>query len=92
MALALPSRLWLGGVISAQRDLSLITTLVPLVRSCARTLAILVCVDGLASSVTASYTCSGTLCARAAGGGPGWSWSQGCSWAKWSSGTPGGAW
>jgi transposase-like protein len=53
LALAVPSRLWLGGVISAQRDLPLITTLVQLVRSCARTLAILVCVEGLASSVTA---------------------------------------
>ena len=53
MALAVPSRLWLGGVISAQRDLPLITTLVQLVRSCTRTLAILVCVDGLASYVTA---------------------------------------
>jgi transposase-like protein len=53
MALAVPSRLWLGGVISAQRDLPLITTLVQLVRSCARSLAILVCVDGLASYVTA---------------------------------------
>jgi transposase-like protein len=53
LALAVPSRLWLGGVISAQRDLPLITTLVQLVRSCACTLAILVCVDGLASYVTA---------------------------------------
>jgi transposase-like protein len=53
MALAVPSRLWLGGVLSAHRDLPLITTLVQLVRSCARTLAILVCVDGLASYVTA---------------------------------------
>ena len=53
MALAVPSRLWLGGVISPHRDLVLITTLVQLVRTCGRTLAILVCVDGLASSVTA---------------------------------------
>jgi transposase-like protein len=53
MALAVPSRLWLGGVISPQRDLRLITTLVQMVRACARTLAILVCVDGLASYVTA---------------------------------------
>jgi transposase-like protein len=53
MALAVPSRLWLGGVISPQRDLRLITTLVQLVRSCAHSLAILVCVDGLASYVTA---------------------------------------
>jgi hypothetical protein len=42
-----------GGVISAPRDLPLITTLVQLIRSCGRTLAILVCVDGLASYVTA---------------------------------------
>lgn len=53
MALAVPSRLWLGGVLSAHRDLPLLTTLVQLVRSCARTLAILVCVDGVASYVTA---------------------------------------
>jgi transposase-like protein len=53
MAMAVPSRLWLGGVISPHRDLVLITTLVQLIRSCAGSLAILVCVDGLASSVTA---------------------------------------
>ena len=53
MAMAVPSRLWLGGVISSQRDLPLITRLVQLVRSCGRSLAILVCVDGLASDVTA---------------------------------------
>jgi transposase-like protein len=49
MALAVPSRLWLGGVLSPQRDLVLITRLMPRVRACARTLAILGCVDGLAS-------------------------------------------
>jgi transposase-like protein len=53
MALAVPSRLWLGGVISPQRDVVLITTLMQRVRTCARTLAMLVCVDGLASYVTA---------------------------------------
>jgi transposase-like protein len=53
MALTIPSRLWLGGVISPRRDLALITALVQLIRSCARSLAILVCVDGLASYVTA---------------------------------------
>jgi len=53
MALAVPSRLWLGGVISPRRDLGLITTLVQLIRPCGRSLAILVCVDGLASYVTA---------------------------------------
>ncbi len=53
LALAVPSRLWLGGVISHQRDLPLITRLVQRVRACAVTPALLVCVDGLASYVTA---------------------------------------
>src|SRR5918999_2623220 len=53
MAMTVPSRLWLGGVISPHRDLVLITTLVQVVRSCGHSLAILVCVDGLASYVTA---------------------------------------
>jgi hypothetical protein len=53
LALAVPSRLWLGGVISCQRDRRLITALVQLIRRCARCLAVLVCVDGLASYVTA---------------------------------------
>ena len=53
LALAVPTRLWLGGSISPQRDLCLITSLVQQVRSCARSLAILVCVDGLVSYVTA---------------------------------------
>jgi hypothetical protein len=53
MAMAVPSRLWLGGVISPHRDLPLITMLVQLVRSCAHSLALLACVDGLASDVTA---------------------------------------
>jgi transposase-like protein len=53
MALAIPSRLWLGGVISPQRDKALILAVVQQVRACASSLAILVCVDGLASYVTA---------------------------------------
>src|SRR5918911_1542822 len=53
LALAVPTRLWLGGVISPQRDRGLITTLVPQVRACARRLDILVCVDGLSSYITA---------------------------------------
>jgi hypothetical protein len=53
LALAVPSRLWLGGVIGRHRDLPLITRLVQRVRACAVTPAILVCVDGLASYVTA---------------------------------------
>ena len=53
MAMAGPARLGLGGVLSPPRDVRLITMLVPLVRSCAHSRAILVCVDGLASYVTA---------------------------------------
>jgi transposase-like protein len=53
MALAVPSRLWLGGVVSRRRDGPLIAAVVRMVRSCARSLAMLVCVDGLASYVTA---------------------------------------
>src|SRR3990172_2289890 len=53
MAIAVPCRLWLGGVISPRRDRVLITTLVQMVRSCGSSSAILVCVDGLVSYVTA---------------------------------------
>ena len=53
MAIAVPSRLWLGGVISAQRDRALIRTVVQQVRASAKSLAILVCVDGLVSYVGA---------------------------------------
>src|SRR6266568_3241620 len=53
MAMAAPSRLWLGGVLSPQRDTALITARVQQVRVWASSLAMLVCVDGLASYVTA---------------------------------------
>jgi transposase-like protein len=53
MALAVPSRLWLGGVVSRHRDGKLIAAVVRGVRRCASSLAMLVCVDGLASYVTA---------------------------------------
>jgi len=53
LALAVPTRLWLGGALSRRRDLRLITALVVVVRSCLRSLAILVCVDGLASYIRA---------------------------------------
>lgn len=54
LALAAPTRLWLGGVISPWRDAALITRLVEQVHACARKgLPLLVCVDGLASYVTA---------------------------------------
>jgi transposase-like protein len=53
MALAVPSRLWLGGEISPHRDRALITRLVARVHACAGRLNLLVCVDGLSSYVTA---------------------------------------
>src|SRR5262249_27678403 len=39
MALAVPSRLWLGGVVSRRRDGELIAAVVGIVRSCASSLA-----------------------------------------------------
>jgi transposase-like protein len=56
MAMAVPSRLWLGGVLSPKRDGALITALVQQLKSCLKSLAILVCVDGLASYVSALRT------------------------------------
>jgi transposase-like protein len=53
LALAVPSRLWLGGELSPSRNLDLIRALVQQVRQAARSLEMLVCVDGLASYVTA---------------------------------------
>src|SRR3954465_3988215 len=53
MAMAVPSRLWLGGVVSQRRDLTLITAVVGMVRRAAKCPGFLVCVDGLASYVTA---------------------------------------
>jgi len=73
MALAVPSRLWLGGVVSAHRDQALITHLVQLVRSCARSFAFLVCV-WMAWPATSPPSCrsSSIPCALVAGAGPGW--------------------
>src|SRR3990172_7033885 len=53
MAMAVPYRLWLGGVVSPPRDRALIQSLVVRVRAAASSPAILICVDGLAIYVTA---------------------------------------
>jgi transposase-like protein len=53
MALAVPSRLWLGGAISPQRDEALIRALVAMVAACAAGFGVLVCVDGFAGYVAA---------------------------------------
>ena len=56
MAMAVPSRLWLGGVVSPVRDMDLIQKLVDMVRlAWLPGTALLVCVDGLASYVGAFW-------------------------------------
>jgi len=53
MAIMVSTRLWLGGMVSARRDLSLIQALVDRVRAMALYRPLLVAVDGLSSYVTA---------------------------------------
>ncbi len=53
MALMVPTRLWLGGVVSPHRDLTLIQTLTDKLKGMARCRPLLLAVDGLASYVTA---------------------------------------
>lgn len=56
MALAVPYRLWLGGVVSPVRNLNLIQRLVDMVRlAWVPGKALLICVDGLASYPTAFF-------------------------------------
>jgi transposase-like protein len=56
LALAVPSRLWLGGVVSPIRNMALIQELVDMVRlAWLPGQALLVCVDGLASYVSAFW-------------------------------------
>jgi hypothetical protein len=52
MALALmgQTRLWLGGEVSAQRDLHLLRRLIERVQRCAARRPLLVCTDGVVSS------------------------------------------
>ncbi len=53
LALAVPTRLWLGGEVSARRERVLITRLIARVRASAGVTALLIGVDGLARYVTA---------------------------------------
>lgn len=55
LAMAVPTRLWLGGVVSRKRDLELIQTLVDKVRAIALCRPLLLAADGLASYVTAFW-------------------------------------
>jgi transposase-like protein len=51
LALMVSTRLWLGGVVSRNRDAALIARLCALVRACALPAPLLVCVDGFAAYV-----------------------------------------
>jgi transposase-like protein len=51
MAMLVATRLWLGGVGSARRDVQLIARLLTLVKACALPAPLLVCVDGFAAYV-----------------------------------------
>jgi transposase-like protein len=82
MAMAVPSRLWLGGVVSQRRDLTLITAVVAMVRRAAKGMAFLVSVDGLASYVTAFAGSSATRHAPAGEAGHGWCPRPSCCWAR----------
>jgi transposase-like protein len=53
LALMVKTRLWLGGEISAQRDMPLIRRLIERVRRCAARRPLLVCTDGLVSYIRA---------------------------------------
>ncbi len=56
MALQVTTRLWLGAVVSPQRDLALITALMQHVRACALCRPLLFCVDGFRAYVGAIRT------------------------------------
>src|SRR5215211_1671782 len=53
LAMMVQTRLWLGGEVSAQRDLSLIRRLIERVKRCAARRPLLVCTDGLVSYIRA---------------------------------------
>jgi transposase-like protein len=53
LAMMVKTRLWLGGEVSAQRDMALIRRLVARVKRCAARRPLLVCTDGLVSSIRA---------------------------------------
>src|SRR5918996_3803417 len=53
LAMMVKTRLWLGGEVSAQRDLPLIRRLIERVRRCAARRPLLICTDGLCSYIRA---------------------------------------
>src|SRR5215207_7971324 len=53
MAMMVQTRLWLGGAVSEQRDMTLIRRLIERVRRCAAHCPLLVCTDGLCTYIRA---------------------------------------
>jgi len=53
MAIAVPFRLWLGGVIGAERDRPFLRAVIRLIRTATRSPTLLICVDGLQGYVNA---------------------------------------
>jgi hypothetical protein len=53
LAMMVKTRLWLGGEVSEQRDMTLIRRLIERVRRCAAHRPLLFCTDGLVSSIRA---------------------------------------
>ena len=56
LAMMVKTRLWLGGEVSAQRDLPLIRRLMTRVKRCAARRPLLVCTDGLVSYIRYAET------------------------------------
>ena len=70
MALQVPTRLWLGGVVGRDRDLGLIKRLIQKVRACALCRPLLFCTDGLRAYVRAIRQVFREPLAAAHGGRP----------------------
>ena len=83
MALAIPTRLWLGAVVSAHRDGYLANAIVALVSRCAAIGPLLWCVDGWKPYVTAICRAFRTPNVRAGVGGPSSSAGQDSPWRRW---------
>ncbi len=82
MALAAPSRLWLGGDLSAARDGALVTATLRRVAACAARTALLICVDGFAAYGRRCARCSGWRCARGNRVARAWCCRTRCCWRR----------
>ena len=71
LAMMVKTRLWLGGEVSAQRDMTLIRRLIERVRRCATHRPLLFCTDGLCSYIRAIRETFRDPVHTGMGGGPG---------------------